>query len=107
MTKAEIANLLMDRTGLARNESHEAVEIFLAAVKSSLKRGQKVSLVGFGTFAIKSKNARRGRNPRTGEQIHIPEKHVVIFKPGKSFREMVNGGELPEGAADSAEDAED
>ncbi|MCB2153468.1 HU family DNA-binding protein [bacterium] len=91
MTKAEVANLVMNKTGLARAEAYEAVEIFLDAIKDGLKSGEKVSLVGFGTFLVKSKNARNGRNPRTGEQIFIPEKKVVVFKPGKSFREKVNG----------------
>lgn len=90
MTKAEVANLLMEKTGLGRAESYQAVEVFLESVKEALKRGEKVSLVGFGTFVVKGKNARNGRNPRTGEQIHIEEKNVVIFKPGKSFRESVN-----------------
>ncbi|MBI5154943.1 HU family DNA-binding protein [Candidatus Poribacteria bacterium] len=93
MTKAEVANLLMERTGLARNEAYDAVEVFLESVREALLQGEKVSLVGFGTFLIKGKNARNGRNPRTGEQIFIPQKSVVVFKPGKSFREAVNGGE--------------
>lgn len=90
MTKAEVANLLMERTGLGRAESYAAVEVFLESVKAALQAGEKVSLVGFGTFQIKEKNARNGRNPRTGEQIFIEEKKVVVFKPGKSFREEVN-----------------
>jgi len=90
MTKAEVANLLMEKTGLARNEAYDAVEIFLDSVKRALQTGEKVSLVGFGTFLVKQKNARNGRNPRTGEQIFIEEKRVVVFKPGKSFRESVN-----------------
>ncbi len=90
MTKAEVASLLMERTGLGRNESYQAVEIFLDAIKDALQEGEKVSLVGFGTFLVKEKNARNGRNPRTGEQIFIEEKKVVVFKPGKSFRDAVN-----------------
>ena len=90
MTKAEVANLLMEKTGLGRQESYQAVETFLDCIKDSLKEGDKVSLVGFGTFQVKPKNARNGRNPRTGEQIQIDEKKVVVFKPGKSFREAVN-----------------
>ena len=90
MTKAEVANRLMEKTGLPRKQAIDAVEIFLESIKNSLKNGEKVSLVGFGTFQIKEKNARNGRNPRTGEKIHIPAKRVTIFKPGKSFREEVN-----------------
>lgn len=94
MTKAEVANLLMDKTGLGRQESYDAVEIFLTCIKDALREGDKVSLVGFGTFQVKPKNARNGRNPRTGEQIQIDQKKVVVFKPGKSFREAVNDVEL-------------
>ncbi|MDK2973173.1 MAG: DNA-binding protein HU-beta [Candidatus Sumerlaeota bacterium] len=90
MTKAEVANLLMEKTGLGRAESYQAVEVFLDSIKESLQQGDKVSLVGFGTFLVKAKNARNGRNPRTGEQIFIEQKNVVVFKPGKSFRESVN-----------------
>lgn len=103
MTKAEVANLLMEKTGLGRQESYDAVETFLDCVKIALKTGEKVSLVGFGTFQVKSKNARNGRNPRTGEQIYIDEKKVVIFKPGKSFRESVNGGSSELAAASESD----
>lgn len=90
MTKAELANQLMEKTGLSRTEANQAVELFLESVKEALKKGEKVSLVGFGTFLVKTKNARHGRNPRTGEPIFIDAKHVVVFKPGKSFREAAN-----------------
>ena len=90
MTKAEVVNALAVRTGMARKEAAEAVEIFLASILDALQRGEKVSLVGFGTFYVKEKNSRQGRNPRTGDKIQIPKKRVATFKPGKSFRGMVN-----------------
>ena len=90
MTKAEIVRRLIDKTGLPRKDAVEAVEVFLDCIKSGLRDGEKVSLVGFGTFLVKGKNARNGRNPRTGEMINIPEKNVAVFKPGKAFRESVN-----------------
>lgn len=89
MTKSEVVKLVMEKTGLPRKEAVEAVEIFLQSVKEGLQSSQKVSLVGFGTFFVKEKEARNGRNPRTGEAIKIPTKKVAIFKPGKSFRELV------------------
>ncbi len=91
MTKLEVATTLRERTGLSQKQALECVEIFLDSVKESLKAGEKVSLVGFGTFYLKEKNERKGRNPRTGEQIMIPSKSIVSFKPGKEFREQVNG----------------
>jgi DNA-binding protein HU-beta len=90
MTKADVAIKVAAKTGLSRKDASEAVEMFLNAVKEALKKGEKVSLVGFGTFNVKTKLARSGRNPRTGEKISIPRKQVATFKPGKSFRELVN-----------------
>ena len=90
MTKAEVANLVSQKTGMSRKDSIDAVELFLECVKNALKEGEKVSLVGFGTFYVKEKNARKGRNPRTGEQIDIPPKRIATFKPGKGFRELVD-----------------
>lgn len=103
MTKAEVAYLLMERTGLSRAEAQNALEIFLGSVRETLKRGEKVSLVGFGTFLVKSKDPRNGRNPRTGEPIRIEGKNTVAFKPGKSFREAANGGK-PIGGAPALDD---
>jgi nucleoid DNA-binding protein len=90
MTKLEVAITLRDKTGIPHRMAVEAVELFLSTVKDALKTGEKVSLVRFGTFLVKSKRARRGRNPRTGEKIQVPPKHVVVFKPGREFREQVN-----------------
>ena len=90
VTKAEIVRILVEKSGLPRRDAVEAVEVFLQTVKSSLHSGEKVSLVGFGTFWVKNKNSRSGRNPRTGEVISIPDKKVALFKPGKAFRESIN-----------------
>jgi len=90
MTKAEVATKLCEKTGLSHKEAVQAVEVFLNAVKEGLKAGEKVSLVGFGTFYVKERPARTGRNPRTGKVISIPRKRAASFKPGKAFREFVN-----------------
>ena len=92
MTKSEIVNRLIQQTGIGHQDAERAVEVFLDSVKNALHDGDKVSLVGFGTFFSKDKPAREGRNPRTGERIHIPPKRVAMFKPGKAFRELVNDG---------------
>lgn len=94
MTKAEVAARLAEKTGISQKQSVEALEVFLNCIKQSLQNGDKVSLVGFGTFYIKEREARNGRNPRTGSNIQIPKKRVAAFKPGKSFRELVL--QLPE-----------
>lgn len=92
MTKQEVASAVRDRTGLSQKEALEAVEIFLEAIKDALKRGEKVSLVDFGTFYLKARRARRARKPSTGDQYLVPPKQVVMFKAGKKFREMVAAG---------------
>jgi len=89
MTKAEVVARLTSKVGISLNQSHVALEVFLESIKNALKNGENVTLVGFGTFHWKERNARSGRNPRTGETIHVPKKTVVAFKPGKAFREMV------------------
>jgi DNA-binding protein HU-beta len=89
MTKAEVASKLANQLGIPHKLSVEALEIFLDCIKDALKEGDKISLVGFGTFYIKERNARNGRNPRTGRSIQIPKKTVATFKPGKAFREAV------------------
>jgi DNA-binding protein HU-beta len=89
MTKADVVNALAQKTGMARKEAADAVDLFLVAVRDSLERGEKVSLVGFGTFYVKEKNARQGRNPRTGVKIQIPRKRVAAFKPGRAFRQLI------------------
>ena len=88
MTKAEVAEKLAGKVGVSHKQSVEALEVFLQSIKDALRRGEKVSLVGFGTFYVKERNARNGRNPRTGKSIHIPKKSVPTFKPGKAFREL-------------------
>jgi len=89
MTKAEVAKRLQERTGLSGQQAALAVDELLSCIKDALKRGERVSLVGFGTFFVKERNAKNGLNPKTGERIEIPGKRVAAFKPGKAFREAV------------------
>jgi DNA-binding protein HU-beta len=90
MTKREVIRRLREKTGLPLQEATLAVEAFFSTIKQGLSDGDKVSLVGFGTFSIRRRDARAGRNPRTGESVQVPPRHTVIFKAGKSFRELLN-----------------
>ena len=90
MTKEMISEALQAKTNLDRGQAKDAVEIFLSCIKDALINGERASLVGFGTFYTKTRLARNGLNPKTGEPINIPEKRVVVFKPGKEFRGRVN-----------------
>ena len=89
MTKAEIIRKVKERTGLSRQQAKAAVEIFLSSIKDSLREGERVCIVGLGTFYVKKRQTRSGRNPKTGEQITVPDKKVVSFRAGRDFRDMV------------------
>ena len=77
-------------TGLTKEDSARAVDATYAAITEALKKGDKVPLVGFGTFAVSKRKAREGRNPRTGETVKIAARKAVTFKPGTALKESVN-----------------
>ena len=89
MNKAELVEELSNQTGLAKKTSREAVDAVISAITDSLAREEKVTLVGFGTFQVMERKAKRGRNPQTGEAINIPAKKVPKFRLGKGLREAV------------------
>lgn len=96
MQKAEIAEEIQKRVGLtAKREAVEALEALLVLLKSILQRGENVSIAGFGTFMVRSKRARQGRNPHTGEAMTIAARRVVTFRPSALFKAYVNGDSMP------------
>lgn len=104
MTKAIVAAKVAEKTGMNRKDTVDAIEIFLETVKEGLKANRRISLVGFGTFYVKVRKARKGRNPRTGDKLLIPPKLVATFKPGKAFRQLINGGQDAPPGADEEEE---
>ena len=90
MNKADLVNAIAKETGLSKVKSGEALDAFVTAVSESLKNGDKVTLVGFGTFTTSQREARKGRNPKTGEVINIPSKRVAKFKAGSELSKSVN-----------------
>jgi len=90
VTKAELISSVAEQAGLKKVEAEKAVAAFIASVTSALKNGDKLSLVGFGTFSTSKRLARKGQNPQTGKKIDIPAATVPKFKPGKSLKEAVN-----------------
>ena len=82
MNKSELINAMSAKSGLSRAIAKEALNAFIASVYDAMKEGDKVSLVGFGTFSVSERAARKGVNPVTKEYIEIPAKKVVTFKPG-------------------------
>ncbi len=90
MNKGEMTVTVAEKAGLEKGQAAAAIDAFLEAVKEALQRGERVSLIGFGTFQVVQREARMGRNPKTGEQIEIPAKKQVKFKPGKALSDSVN-----------------
>jgi len=89
MTKAELIEKMAKDAGVAKSVAGKALESFIDGVTKSLKKGNKVSLVGFGTFQVSKRKARKGRNPRTGETITIKAAKVPKFTAGKAFKEAI------------------
>ena len=91
MTKADIVRVLAEQVGLTRREAAEALTVVLDGVVEAIRSGDKVELRGFGSFRTLRRQARQGRNPRTGAQVDVAPKSVPLFKPGKQLRESLNG----------------
>ncbi len=89
MNKAELIEQVASQTGLAKRTAREAVDAVVSVISDCLTRGEKVTLVGFGTFRVRSRKARRGVNPQTRQSIQIPAKKVPKFSAGKALREKV------------------
>jgi len=89
MNKAELIEEVAGQTGLTKRTSGKAVDAVVSAMSDCLARGEKVTLVGFGTFGVRQRKARTGRNPQTGESINIPAKKVPKFVAGKNLKNKV------------------
>src|SRR5690606_3308405 len=90
MNKSELIERVAAATGKTKKEAGQVVDAVLETISEALKRGEKVSLVGFGNFEVRERSARTGRNPQTGETIQIEASRVPAFKPGKQLKEAVN-----------------
>ncbi|MFY9313513.1 MAG: HU family DNA-binding protein [Tepidanaerobacteraceae bacterium] len=90
MNKTELISVMAEKSGLTKKDSEKALNSFIEAVEEALVKGEKVQLVGFGTFEVRERSARKGRNPQTGEEIDIPAASVPAFKAGKALRESIN-----------------
>ena len=90
MNKAELVDAVAGSANLSKADAGRAVDAVVEAVTNALKQGQQVSVVGFGTFSVKHRAARSGRNPRTGETIAIRASNVPGFKAGKALKDAVN-----------------
>ena len=90
MNKAELITSMAEKSKLTKKDAELALKALIESVEESLEKGEKVQLVGFGTFETRERAAREGRNPRTKEVIKIPAATVPVFKAGKEFKDKVN-----------------
>lgn len=89
MNKTEMIAAMAETSGLSKKDCEAALTAFLTATESALKSGDKVQLVGFGSFEVKERAARIGRNPSTGAEINIPASKAPAFKPGKALKDAI------------------
>jgi DNA-binding protein HU-beta len=89
MNKTELIDKMADHTGFSKVDAKRAAEAFIAIITDSLAEGEEVVLVGFGTFAVSKRSARKGRNPQNGKEINIPARTVPKFKAGKALKDIV------------------
>ena len=90
MNKTELIDAIAKKSGLSKKDSEKALVAFTEEVGKALKKGDKVQLVGFGTFEVSKRAARKGKNPQTGEEIKIPASKAPKFKAGKALKDIVN-----------------
>jgi len=92
LTRADLSEAVYREVGLSRNESADLVESVLAHMSDALVRGETVKISSFGTFSVRQKNERVGRNPKTGTEVPIPPRRVLVFRPSHVLKDRINEG---------------
>ncbi len=105
MTKAELVDEVARVVQLTKKQAETIVNIVFDSIVDSLRAGQKIELRGFGSFRLRSRKSRTGRNPKTGEKVEVPSKKIPYFKPGKELKELINKVMAEQEAADTAGNA--
>ena len=100
MTRADLAEAVVRKIGLPRNESQELVELVLGEISLTLSRGENVKLSSFGSFGVRDKGQRVGRNPKTGEEVPITPRRVLVFRPSNIMKDRINNGLVRRRAAE-------
>lgn len=90
MIKADLVNKISKEMNISKQEAETGVNIFFESIKEAILSGDEIELRGFGSFRFRQRNSRAGRNPRTGEPVHVPPKKVLYFKPSKILKNMIN-----------------
>ncbi|MET3682340.1 DNA-binding protein HU-beta [Alkalibacillus flavidus] len=89
MNKTDLVNAVAEQADLSKKDASKAVDSVFESITDSLKKSEKVQLIGFGNFEVRERSARKGRNPQTGKEIDIPASKVPAFKPGKALKDAV------------------
>ncbi|HRH44794.1 MAG TPA: HU family DNA-binding protein [Pyrinomonadaceae bacterium] len=92
MTKADLVEQVASEAEMTKKDAEQLVEIVFDSIVGALNKGEKIELRGFGSFRVRQRDARKGRNPKTGTAVSIPAKRVAYFKPGKELKEVINKG---------------
>ncbi len=90
MTKSELINVIAERSDTTKKDAEKLLSIVIDSITETLAKGEKVSIVGFGTFEVRDRAAKESKNPATGQPIHCPAKKVPAFKAGKALKEIVD-----------------
>jgi integration host factor subunit beta len=90
MIKADLINTIAKEMNISKQEAEVGVNLFFQTIKEALERGEEIELRGFGSFRFRQRQARSGRNPRTGEPVKVPPKKVLYFKPSKLLKSIIN-----------------
>jgi integration host factor beta subunit len=90
MIKADLINKIAKEMDISKQEAEAGVNLFFQTIKEALERGEEIELRGFGSFRFRQRQARSGRNPRTGEPVKVPPKKVLYFKPSKLLKSIIN-----------------
>src|SRR5580765_6555763 len=97
VTRAQLTEAVYQEVGLSRNESAELVESVIAAISDALERGEMVKISSFGSFAVRHKGQRVGRNPKTGQEVPISPRRVLVFRASHALKDQINDGNTPAG----------
>ena len=100
LTRADLAEAVVSKIGLPRNESQDLVEVVLGEISKTLAQGEGVKLSSFGSFGVREKGQRIGRNPKTGEEVPITPRRVLVFRASNIMKTRINGGLLRRKAAE-------
>jgi integration host factor subunit beta len=103
MTKAELVDEVAQIVQLTKKQAETIVNIVFESIVNSLRAGEKIELRGFGSFRLRSRKSRTGRNPKTGERVDVPSKKIPYFKPGKELKELINQRMAEAAEAEAAE----